>query len=546
MNWFHDAKISTKLYVAFALCASITLIVGIIGSQGIGSLSTNLQLVFSNNLVSVAKTAEARSDAIAQNRDLYRLLAASIAGSDAAERSAIVASMNENRQTSERAFAVYRATPLADDERAAGDRMEKDWPAYQAIIERVAATIERGDLAAAKQLMAGEMHQAYRTVMDEMEIMVKSNNRQIGEGAQDARDSEAAAKLNLYLGIGASFITALLLGIFISRVISAPIALAVGNAQRIAGGDLSKTIESGHRDEGGQLLAALGAMQNGLKGTIQQIASAADQLASAAEELNAVTEESSRGLIRQNDEIQLAATAVTEMSAAVDEVARNATSTSEASRHTSNEAASGRDQAREAVKAITSVNAEIGQSTVIVDELAGSVRDIAKVLDVIRGIAEQTNLLALNAAIEAARAGEQGRGFAVVADEVRALAARTQASTGEIEAMIASVQSRADDAVKAMGNSRALASNTQELAKATGESLERIAQNIAGINDRNMLIATASEEQANVAREVDRNLVNIQDLSTQTAAGANQTSASSQELSRLAVSFNQLVSTFKL
>lgn len=546
MNWFHDAKISTKLYVAFALCASITLIVGIIGSQGIGSLSTNLQLVFSNNLVSVAKTAEARSDAIAQNRDLYRLLAASIAGSDAAERSAIVASMNENRQTSERAFAVYRATPLADDERAAGDRMEKDWPAYQAIIERVAATIERGDLAAAKQLMAGEMHQAYRTVMDEMEIMVKSNNRQIGEGAQDARDSEAAAKLNLYLGIGASFITALLLGIFISRVISAPIALAVGNAQRIAGGDLSKTIESGHRDEGGQLLAALGAMQSGLKGTIQQIASAADQLASAAEELNAVTEESSRGLVRQNDEIQLAATAVTEMSAAVDEVARNATSTSEASRHTSNEAASGRDQAHEAVKAITSVNAEIGQSTVIVDELAGSVRDIAKVLDVIRGIAEQTNLLALNAAIEAARAGEQGRGFAVVADEVRALAARTQASTGEIEAMIASVQSRADDAVKAMGNSRALASNTQELAKATGESLERIAQNIAGINDRNMLIATASEEQANVAREVDRNLVNIQDLSTQTAAGANQTSASSQELSRLAVSFNQLVSTFKL
>lgn len=546
MNWFHDAKISTKLYVAFALCASITLIVGIIGSQGIGSLSTNLQLVFSNNLVSVAKIAEARSDAIAQNRDLYRLLAASIAGSDAAERSAIVASMNENRQTSERAFAVYRATPLADDERAAGDRMEKDWPAYQAIIERVAATIERGDLAAAKQLMAGEMHQAYRTVMDEMEIMVKSNNRQIGEGAQDARDSEAAAKLNLYLGIGASFITALLLGIFISRVISAPIALAVGNAQRIAGGDLSKTIESGHRDEGGQLLAALGAMQSGLKGTIQQIASAADQLASAAEELNAVTEESSRGLVRQNDEIQLAATAVTEMSAAVDEVARNATSTSEASRHTSNEAASGRDQAREAVKAITSVNAEIGQSTVIVDELAGSVRDIAKVLDVIRGIAEQTNLLALNAAIEAARAGEQGRGFAVVADEVRALAARTQASTGEIEAMIASVQSRADDAVKAMGNSRALASNTQELAKATGESLERIAQNIAGINDRNMLIATASEEQANVAREVDRNLVNIQDLSTQTAAGANQTSASSQELSRLAVSFNQLVSTFKL
>ncbi|MFT0538420.1 MULTISPECIES: methyl-accepting chemotaxis protein [Pseudomonas] len=287
-------------------------------------------------------------------------------------------------------------------------------------------------------------------------------------------------------------------------------------------------------------------MQQGLKRTLEQIANAADQLASAAEELNAVTDESTRGLTRQNDEIQLAATAVTQMSAAVEEVARNATSTSEASRQTSEEAASGRDQAREAVQAITSVNSEIGQSTVIVGELAGSVREIAKVVDVIRGIAEQTNLLALNAAIEAARAGEQGRGFAVVADEVRALAARTQASTGEIEAMITGVQSRADDAVKAMGNSRNLADSTQALAQATGESLERIARNIAQINDRNLLIATASEEQAHVAREVDRNLINIQDLSTQTSAGAHQTSASSQELSRLAISFNDMVSTFKL
>ncbi|UZE31215.1 methyl-accepting chemotaxis protein [Pseudomonas asplenii] len=546
MNWFYDAKLSTKLYLAFAFCAFITLVVGILGSAGIGSLSSSLQLVFSNNLLSVAKTAETRSSATMQNRELYRLLSAAASGATASERSPIVASMKESREKSERAFAIYRATPLADDERVAGDRMEKKWPAYQALVDRVVATIDDGDLSGARRLLAGDLNDAFRSINDELGIMIESNNRQIGEGADEARATEAAAKLNLYIGIGLAFAAAMLLGMFISRAISAPIAVAVRNAQRIAGGDLTQAIESRRRDEVGQLLTALGDMQGGLKGTIQQIASAADQLSSAAEELNAVTEESGRGLTRQNDEIQLAATAVTEMSAAVEEVARNATSTSEASRNTSTEAASGRDQAREAVKAITSVNNEIGQSTVIVDELAGSVRDIAKVLDVIRGIAEQTNLLALNAAIEAARAGEQGRGFAVVADEVRALAARTQASTGEIEAMIASVQSRADDAVKAMGNSRSLASSTQELAQATGESLERIARSIAEINDRNLLIATASEEQANVAREVDRNLVNIQDLSTQTAAGANQTSASSQELSRLAISFNNLVTTFKL
>ncbi|MBP0948296.1 methyl-accepting chemotaxis protein [Pseudomonas alliivorans] len=546
MNWFYNAKLSTKLFISFALCALITLVVGIIGSQGIGDLSNSLKLTFSNNLVSVAKTSETKANAIAQNRDLYRLLSAVAADAPQSAKDQVVANLRENRAQAEKAYATYRATPLEDDERAAGDLMDKDWPAYQAAIDRAVSVALAGDVGAARTLVDGEVRDIYVKIMNELNIMVDSNARQTGEGAVAAGKTESAAKLNLYIGIGVAFVAAFLLGLFISRVISRPIASALVNAQRIAGGDLTQPIVSLHRDEAGLMLSALGEMQNSLKNTIGQISSAADQLASAAEELNAVTEESSRGLTRQNDEIQLAATAVTEMTAAVEEVARNAISTSDASRLTSTEAATGRDQAREAVNAINTVSTEISSSTAMVEELAGRVREIGQVLDVIRGIAEQTNLLALNAAIEAARAGEQGRGFAVVADEVRALAARTQASTGEIEAMIGSVQSSADQAVRAMGNSRTLASNTQSLAQATGQSLERIAQSIAEINDRNMLIATASEEQSHVAREVDRNLINIQDLSTQTAAGANQTSASSQELSRLAISFNNLVGKFKV
>ncbi|WP_432443507.1 methyl-accepting chemotaxis protein [Pseudomonas batumici] len=355
-----------------------------------------------------------------------------------------------------------------------------------------------------------------------------------------------SARTLLYSGIIAAFVAALLLGLFISRLISRPIATAVDCAQRIAQGNLTQPITSQRRDEAGQLLKALGDMQASLKSTIQQIASASDQLASAAEELTAVTDDGSRALTRQNDEIQQAATAVTEMTSAVEEVARNAVSTSQASQSTSLQASNGRDQARNAMLAINNATLEITSSTGLVRDLAVQVRDIGKVLDVIRGIAEQTNLLALNAAIEAARAGEQGRGFAVVADEVRALAARTQASTGEIESMIRSVQNRADGAVEAMGKSQALVTETQGLAQTTGEALEQIADGIAQINDRNLVIATASEEQAHVAREVDRNLVNIQNLSTQSAAGAHQTSASSQELSNLALSFNTLVSRFRL
>jgi methyl-accepting chemotaxis protein len=181
-----------------------------------------------------------------------------------------------------------------------------------------------------------------------------------------------------------------------------------------------------------------------------------------------------------------------------------------------------------------------------VGDLAVQVNDIGKVLDVIRNVAEQTNLLALNAAIEAARAGEAGRGFAVVADEVRALAHRTQESTREIETSIGTIQQGTGQAVAAMRSSTERAQSTLEVARGAGSALERIHGAIGGINERNLVIASAAEEQAQVAREVDRNLVNIRELSIQTAAGAEQSSAASAELSRLAIDLNGLVARFRL
>ena len=546
MSWLNDAKLSTKLITSFSLCALITLGVGVLGSRGVSALSESLKSVFNNNLVAIANSAQAKTKAVGQSRDLYRLYIAHASDASPSVKDEFIASMNANRLASEKAFALYRQRPLADDERAAGDKMERDWPVYQAMVQQYIELLNAHELDKARTLLFGDLQKTYRTVMDELTIMVDSNDRQVAESATDATVQESLAKNTLYSGIVLAFIAAILLGLFISRLISRPIATAVTSARRIADGDLTQAIVSTGRDETGQLLGALGDMQSSLKQTIQQIASASDQLASAAEELTAVTDNGSRSLVRQNDEIQQAATAVTEMTSAVEEVARNAVSTSEASRTTSEQATKGRDQAREAVTSINHATAEIDTSTTMVKDLAGQVRNISKVLDVIRGIAEQTNLLALNAAIEAARAGEQGRGFAVVADEVRALAARTQTSTGEIEGMINAVQSSADRAVGAMGKSQALVNDTQTLAQATGQALEQIADGISQINERNLVIATASEEQAHVAREVDRNLVNIQDLSTQTAAGAHQTNVSTQELSNLAVSFNTLVSRFRL
>ncbi|TRN88961.1 methyl-accepting chemotaxis protein [Pseudomonas syringae] len=546
MTLLDNAKISTKLLAAFGLCALITFGVGMLGSRGVTLLSESLKNTFSNNLVSVAKTGEAKGKAIAQLKDLYALTAAYATDKPQDVKDHILLAMNTNQAASEKAYAIYRATPLEDDERAAGDKMDRDWPVYQLQIQKVVSVLKSGDVNAARALVSGEVEKGYNTVMNELSVMVESNNRQIGEGASDATNLESASKTTLYIGIALAFIAAIGLGIFISRLISRPIAVAVKSARSIANGDLTQSVTSNAKDETGQLLTALGEMQDSLKRTIHKIADASSQLASAAEELNVVTDNGSRGLLRQNDEIQQAATAVNEMTSAVEEVARNAVSTSEASRAASVEATNGLERAQNAVNAVNGATTEITSSTTIVEDLAVQVREIGKVLDVIRGIAEQTNLLALNAAIEAARAGEQGRGFAVVADEVRALAARTQSSTSEIEGMISAVQSKADHAVLAMGKSKSLISNTQALTQSTGDALALIAEGIAQINDRNLVIASACEEQAHVAREVDRNLVNIQDLSTQTAAGAHQTSASTQDLSRLAISFNDLVGRFKL
>ena len=407
-------------------------------------------------------------------------------------------------------------------------------------------------LALSKQNKVEEMRALINTrIKDGTDQMGEQLNKLIAINAADARDADTLAGSSyqgaitgvIVFSVAAAVLTVLLAWL-LTRSIVTPLRKAVEVAQTIAGGNLTTVIEDAGKDEPARLLGALSAMQTNLRQTIQHISGSATQLASAAEELSAVTEEASKGLQQQNNEIDQAATAVNEMTAAVEEVARNAVSTSEASSQSNQAAREGRDRVVETVGAIQTMTQDVQNTALMIEGLATQGRDIGKVLDVIRAIAEQTNLLALNAAIEAARAGEAGRGFAVVADEVRALAHRTAQSTQEIEKMVAGIQSGTGDAVQSMQQSNQRTQTTLELARAAGVALEQITESISLINERNLVIASASEEQAQVSREVDRNLVNIRDLATQSAAGANQTSAASHELSRLAVDLNGMVARF--
>ncbi|MCK2111775.1 methyl-accepting chemotaxis protein [Pseudomonas sp. CAH-1] len=417
---------------------------------------------------------------------------------------------------------------------------------YSDVQGRVLQGLTTGRMDDARQLISGPLTQSADSMMQAMTALIAYNGTSAEQASQ--RSSDVADEAFQAL-IGALLVIVLALAAIatlLTRSIVRPLAEAVAVAERVATGDLTREIQVVGRDEPALLLRALSRMQTSLRDTIRQIAASSDQLASASEELHTVTEDTSRGLHQQSAEIDQAATAVNQMTAAVEEVANNAVSTADASRGADQTTRDGRDRVNQALASIQHLVADVTGTSSEIEQLASNANEISRVLDVIGAIAGQTNLLALNAAIEAARAGEAGRGFAVVADEVRALAHRTQQSTAEIEQMIAGIQNGTERAVTAMHSSQGRATGTLEVAEGAGQALEVIAEAMASINQRNLVIASASEQQAQVAREVDRNLVNIRDLAMQTSAGANQTSAAAQDLSRLAVDLNGMVAKFKV
>lgn len=535
-------KIAPRAFLSFSVIALLMILLGIFSLVELKAIRGTAVELRENSMPSYAALGQINENILRIRIVSFRILV----DREPEQLSVSIARAAELTALLKKAKTQYETLLSSERERQQFARLEQALDAYYAVNDQLIRLSNEGRLDELSALLGTQ----YKAISDDLGAqfgaLMKINAEAADESAalaDQVYDRAITAVIGLI--VFAALLTAVL-ALMLTRSIVKPLSEAVRVSETIAGGDLTEAFAVAGADEPATLLRAMQTMQQNLKGTIQSIASSSDQLASAAEELNAVTEDSSKGLHQQNNELEQAATAVNEMTAAVDEVARNAVATSEASRDSDRTAREGQRQVIKTVESINSLAENVTGTAAQVEQLADKIRSISGVLDVIRSIAEQTNLLALNAAIEAARAGEAGRGFAVVADEVRALAHRTQQSTREIESMIGGVQQGTNDAMAAMRNSNELAHGTLDVARAAGQALEEITQAISHITERNLVIASASEEQAQVAREVDRNLVNIRDLAVQTSAGAHQTNAASQDLSRLAIDLNGLVMRFKV
>ncbi|CZT28901.1 methyl-accepting chemotaxis protein [Pseudomonas cerasi] len=453
----------------------------------------------------------------------------------------------ERKAGFQKAVEAYDPLITDDEERAIFEGLKSTYQGYIERAEKVYTLINENQAEAGRALVWGEMKAMAESIEAALGKLEKIND--------DSEAESSAAATSVYENAlivtqGVMFLTVLLTVLLawrLTKSLALPISQALHSSETIAAGDLRPSaINREGTDEAALLLQSMERMRGNLSQTLTQVGDAAHQLASATEEMSALMVNSNADLVVQNSEIEMAATAVTEMSQAVDEVARNAVATSEESKASSVSAREGQEELNQTVQSILELTRNVGTASVEAQALATRTLDITKVLDVIRAVSEQTNLLALNAAIEAARAGDAGRGFAVVADEVRALAHRTSESTREIETMVGHIQQGTKSTLVALEVSTDQAQRTKQQAESANAVLASIASSVMVIDERNTVIASASEEQALVAREVDRNLVRIRDLSAQSAVRTGQTGSASQSLAELASDLTTTLGQFKL
>ena len=377
---------------------------------------------------------------------------------------------------------------------------------------------------------------------------MRINQLKLEEADVELLESEKKLmEVTILIGTVIALFIAVIVALFLSRSIVLPLMLVVDRAKNISNGDLTGSpLKTTGNDELTELTVAINDMDSSLQNIIQQISSSAYELSSASEQLQSTATKTTQGMASQRSEIDMVATAMNEMSATVQEVAQNTNLAAASATEADNASVKGRNLVSQNMGGINQLAESISNASQTINKLGEDTNSVDSIVGVITGIAEQTNLLALNAAIEAARAGEQGRGFAVVADEVRTLAGRTQTSTEEIRAMLDKLKAGASEAVKVMDEGHVQAQSSVEQAKNASDSIDEITHAVTAINEMNIQIATAAEEQSVVAEEMNRSVVQISSEAETTLESTRETSEAAEQVRILSSNMQEIVSRFKV
>lgn len=541
---YKNLSVGKKIAVVFAAIAAIIIAFGVF-------LMSELKLVregtvnFTDSTLPSVLSVEALKYEIASNRTTQFFTLTH--RNDVEEMKSTLQRTQRDSQRIERMLESYGATVASDHERQIFMRVNNAWGRYADAINVFESASEKNDFIKAEQVLINTYSQ-FNELMIALDGLRDLNLDFVANNRTDMLASIARVITLTFSCIFGLLILMAIMNVFLTRQICLPLNLVMMLSGEIASGNLThylKRDEIGN-DELGMLADSCVKMQDNLRGLVEDIVAAVTQLSAAVEEVSAVSEQSSQGMKQQQDEITMVATAMDQMKATVADVASNTEVASISATSANDEAKLGSKDVQQNIESILKVSQEIENAGELVDQLEKESSNISIVVDVIRGIADQTNLLALNAAIEAARAGEQGRGFAVVADEVRTLAGRTQDSTSEIVSIIDKLQKSASEAKEATSGSCSMIQECVTQSHTTGETIHKIEQTVAQIADMSLQIASACSEQDSVTEELGRNIESIHQSSTEVAVGANQTAKASVELSQLAANLQSMMSRFRV
>ena len=545
MKWFNNLKTRTKLLASFITMAVIVVLIGVVSISGMTKMKQAVETLYADRLVPAIDLGKMSNYLSSVRIGALRIMNEP----DASKRQEIFNNAAKDEKEIEGLIEKYGATYLVPEEKKVFEEFKPAWKAYNESRLNTYNWALKGDTEKAKHNAATDAAAKFKVVDEKLYRLIEIQD-EVGKELHREAGNEYRFERNVAIGVAIiAILAAFSLGIILSKIIASPLQKGVSLAEAIAGGDLTNRLDRAaieRNDEVGKLLTAMGNMAERLKSIMADLKSTADSVASASNQLSASSEQMSRGVTEQSGRASQIATSSNEMSQTVVDIAKNASNIATAATDATKTAQDGGDIVNKSVHEVKAIADTVSETAKMVSSLGERSKQIGEIVSVINDIADQTNLLALNAAIEAARAGEQGRGFAVVADEVRKLAERTAKATSEIGDMIKAIQDEVENAVTSMNEGTERVNIGVELSTQAGNALHGIVKSVNNLQTMVQQIASATEEMSTVSETISGDIETIASVSKETSAGSEQIAHASSDLARLASNLQGIVGQFKV